>query len=260
MKSLALLGILAIAIFHPIMAQDYDVNLEEAVTDRGERSFGLHWPNFIIAGRDDLKLQFSFKYKILKRQNLFFGYTQLMFWDVYKNSKPFRDINFYPEIFYRFPIKGTHSGHIDVGYIHTSNGKGGIESRSLDRPYLRWSSYLYKGDFKILSSLRLYYIMNVDDYNRDILDYLGRWDLTVYFLNLLATPNGESFDFGVSAFAGKKTYDFDKGGVTLSLRYSFQPRDFNPDILLQYYNGRVENLIDFKTKVERIRLGLMFYF
>lgn len=243
-----------------LLAQNYDVTREESITNRTEKSFGLHHPNYIIAGRDDLKLQFSFKYQVMSDSNLYFGYTQLMFWDVYKYSKPFRDINFNPELFYRFPIKGHYLGHVDVGYLHTSNGKGGDESRSMDRPYINWTSYLYRENLKILSSLRLYVVTNVDDTNRDIREYAGYWDWTIYLLNLTNNSLGEGLDFGVNFFAGKKSYNLDKGGVTASLRYSFKPLKFNPDILLQYYRGHLENLLEYDKKVERIRLGLMFYF
>ncbi len=243
-----------------VLAQNYDVNLEESISNRVERSFGLHNPNYIVAGKDDLKLQFSFKYQVMQKSNFYFGYTQIMFWDVYKYSKPFRDINFNPEFFYRFEIKGRHLGHVDVGYLHTSNGKGGQESRSLDRPYIRWTSYLYQENIKILSSLRVYAVTNVDDTNRNIRDYAGYWDLTLYALNLTSSSHGEGLDLGLNIFAGREGYNFDKGGVTASLRYSFKPLKFNPDILLQYYRGYLENLLEYEKKVERLRLGLMFYF
>ncbi len=241
-------------------AQNYDVNLEQTLTPRTERSFSLHSPNYIVGGRDDVKLQLSFKYRVMSESNLYFGYTQLMFWDVYKYSKPFRDINFNPEAFYRFPIKGRYLGHVDVGYLHTSNGKGGDESRSMDRPYIRWTSFVYRSSIKILSSFRLYYVTNIDDTNRDIRDYAGYWDWTLYFLNLTQNSTGEGLDFGLNIFAGKEVIDFNQGGLALSLRYSFKPLKFNPDILLQYYLGHLENLLEYDTKVERIRLGLMFYF
>lgn len=241
-------------------ASDPDASLEETLRFRGERSFDLHHPNYIVAGEDDLKLQFSFKYRVMSQSHFYFGYTQLMFWEVYKSSDPFRDINFNPEIFYRFPIKGRFLGHVDVGYMHTSNGKDGEVSRSMDRPYIRWTSFLYQGNYKILSSLRLYSISNTESTNRDIKDYAGYWDWTLYFLNITGNSKGEGIDFGFSVFAGKKGFDLDKGGLTLSLSYSFKPLKFNPDIYLQYYSGYLENLLEYDRKVERIRLGLMFYF
>lgn len=252
--------LLAFFISQGALAQNYDVNLEDVLHKGEEKSFGLHMPNYIIAGTDDLKLQFSFKYRILRNANFYFGYTQKMFWDIYEDSKPFRDVNYNPEFFYRFPIKGEHYGSVDIGYLHSSNGKGESESRSFDRIYTRWSSFLYRGDFKILSSLRLFYVMNKDSSNENIVDYLGYWDWTVYFMNLLANKSGESFDLGFNIFAGKQGYDFDRGAVEASLRYSFRPMAFNPDLLLQYYRGYLEDQLEYSRKLERIRLGFMFYF
>ena len=255
-----ILLLLSLCLSAQTFAQDYNVNLEEALMQDKKPSFGLHNPNYIIAGRDDLKLQFSFKYRILSNANFYFGYTQRMFWDIYKDSKPFRDVNYNPEFFYRFPIKGSLLGAVDVAYLHSSNGKAGEESRSFDRAYVRWGSFLYQGDFKILSSLRLFTTFNKDSTNEDILNHLGYWDWTIYFMNILASSSGESFDLGVNFFAGKEGFDLDRGGLEASLRYTFRPMAFNPDILLQYYRGYLENQLEYERKVERLRLGFMFYF
>lgn len=255
-----LISLLFFMLTGPASAQNYNVNLEDVLHNGEERSFGLHLPNYILAGKDDLKLQFSFKYKILRNSNFYFGYTQKMFWEIYKDSKPFKDTNYNPEFFYRFPIKGSHYGSVDVGYLHSSNGKAGIESRSFDRFYARWSSFLYQGKFKFLSSLRLYYVLNEDPTNKDISNYVGFWDWTFYLMNLLASDSGESFDLGVNVFAGDRGYDFDRGGLEASIRYTFRPMAFNPDIMLQYYRGYLEDQLNYDQKTERIRLGFMFYF
>jgi phospholipase A1 len=86
--------------------------------------FTTYMPTYFIFGKHDLKLQFSFKYRLANSIPLYFGYGQLMFWNIYEKSMAFREINYIPEVFYRFlDQKDTIIKSIDVGHIHNSNGK-----------------------------------------------------------------------------------------------------------------------------------------
>src|SRR5690606_25866467 len=59
--------------------------------------FSYHEPSYLVFGDDDLKLQYSFKYRLSRKLDLYLSYTQLMFWAIYDESKPFSDINYRPE-------------------------------------------------------------------------------------------------------------------------------------------------------------------
>ena len=87
-----------------------------------KNKFSLYQPSYFIFGKENLKMQFSSKYRVAKNYNLYLAYTQVMFWDIYEQSAPFNDINYNPEIFYRL-IEGDTKfiRSIDFGYHHTSN-------------------------------------------------------------------------------------------------------------------------------------------
>lgn len=72
---------------------------------------------------------------------LYFAYSQRSFWSLYdaSHSRPFRETNYNPEIFYRYLPARPESPFIwglDGGYEHESNGHDIPESRSWDRLYL----------------------------------------------------------------------------------------------------------------------------
>ena len=97
----------------------------------------------------EIKFQLSFKLSLmddllLENDHLYFGYTQLAYWQAYNNdsSSPFRETNYEPEIFWRLtrPTQrfGFSSQEIDVGVVHESNGRSQLLSRSWNRVYLRY--------------------------------------------------------------------------------------------------------------------------
>lgn len=98
----------------------------------------LYKPDYFLMGQPDTKIQFSFKFRLLEDYNLYFGYTQLMNWQLVRSDPYFADINYNPEFFYRFNINGSSTTWADFGpFEHESNGKGGAEERSWNRTYAR---------------------------------------------------------------------------------------------------------------------------
>ena len=69
---------------------------------------------------------------------LFFGFTQRAWWDVCRDSAPFRETNYEPSLFLRG--RPTFAGReLDLlgGYVHQSNGQGGERSIGWDRLFVR---------------------------------------------------------------------------------------------------------------------------
>lgn len=219
-------------------------------------NFSFYKPTYFIFGPNDLKLQFSFKYRIAKSFPIYFAYTQQMFWNIYDGSKPFRDINYNPEFFYRlFEHADNSLRTIDIGYLHSSNGKKDQDSRSFDRFFLR-GNYLTKLDRHYMEfNLMLYKIFN-DNENKLATRNYGYWDLTLAFLDLIVHEK-QSLDLELRAFAGTRGYDFNKGGQQVGLIYNTGSDNFNPSIYLQRYSGYGETLLDFNQKKTEYRLGLM---
>lgn len=237
---------------------EYDL-INGTMLDNTEEVFSAHQPNYIISGAGDLKLQLSFRYRLLKKIPFFFGYTQRMFWDIHKDSKPFHDINFQPELFYRFIIKDRFLKSIDTGVLHYSNGKAEEESRSLNQVYASFNMVDHNNSYvNFVSSIQTFYTFDKEYTNQDYVNYVGYYKIHAGFMNLL-DRNGKNIDLGVSLFAGNHLVNFDKGAVEVNLKFSFLKEYLNPDILLQYYHGYAQNLVDYDKEVDHIRVGFMFY-
>lgn len=228
--------------------------------DQPQSKFSFHKPMYVVGGENDLKLQFSFKYRLTQKLPVFFAYTQLMFWDIYKQSKPFRDINYHPEVFYRLIEKDDRSFRtLDIGYIHSSNGKDQMESRSLDRFFLRANYHTSFGRHLLDFTLMAYHITNEDSTNENIRDNIGYWELLVMFSNILIHDE-QNLDLELRLFAGEEGYDLDRGGVMAGLIYNFGSKNFNPSLYVQYYRGYAENLLEYDQKSEEYRAGLKLTF
>src|ERR1700761_9482095 len=66
-------------------------------------------PMYFIMGSPNTKIELSFKIKLVEAGNLYFGYTQLMFWELFQKDAFFHDLNYIPELFYRLYLNSdTH--------------------------------------------------------------------------------------------------------------------------------------------------------
>lgn len=244
-------------------------------------SFVTHRPNYILpftyvddpnprpvsprlgpAGYDfaleeeEAKYQISFKIPLLTgifddRTTFWFGYTQQSYWQVYntKDSAPFRETNYEPEIFFRHRLDwdlgpGTLSA-VSLSFNHQSNGQSEPRSRSWNRimgtaaySYDRWL-FMVKPWFRLPEN-------SSDDDNSDIEKYLGHgsyhavYKLTedrtfsLKLLNNMRSTNRTSVEFG---------YSFPMGDTLKGF--------------FQYYNGYGESLIDYNERIERFGVGIM---
>ena len=138
----------------------------------------------------ELKFQLSFKTKVLQsfifgKGDLWIAYTQKSFWQVYnvELSRPFREINYEPEVILNFPVKfkifGFNTRMVGIAFNHLSNGKSEPFSRSLNRFIVHagfdrknWNVYL-----------RSWYGMsdNKSGDNPDISNCTGRADLNIIY-------------------------------------------------------------------------------
>lgn len=228
----------------------------EVLGAKENEKFSYHRGNYFIFGDEELKIQFSAKYRFAKDFNLYAGYTQLMFWNIYDDSMPFGEINYNPEIFYRIvEQKSKYIRSIDIGFLHTSNGEDGEISRSINRAIIKANGVKKFDRFNIITSLQLQYVVEKDKYSKNIHDHIGYWDLTTIITHLI-THNKQHLDLELRLFAGKKGYDLDQGGRSIGLIYNFESENFNPNIYLQYYSGYAESLLKQNKKEDNIRLGL----
>ena len=219
---------------------------------------------YVIVGSPDTKIQVSLKYQITSYLKLYFGYTQIMFWEIGKDSAPFRDINFNPDLFYRIGFSDTSFVKaVDLGlYEHKSNGKDGLASRSWNSSYLRFYTIVkfHNWSFNWDTKFYWYYRFQMDNTNSDIREYSGFWKTRVSFINYYdKNKNIDRISFYFEFFPGG-TYSqrWNKGGQELGIKFRVGGGTFYPSIFLQLYHGYNESLLDYNKEHSSYRVGIAF--
>ena len=213
----------------------------------------------------EAKYQISVKLPIYQEDNstsgLYFGFTAVSYWQVYNSeaSKPFRETNYEPELFYSWRNELTFAGfkfnQIRFGMSHQSNGQSDLRSRSWNRLFASAmfsdndSFYHIKAWYRIKEDEKTDPFDSTGDDNPDITTFMGHTEFGY------GTKLGE---FNVMALVRNnlKTSD-NKGSVELNLSYPISSRY---DILLQYFNGYGDSLVDYNRHQQRIGLGIQLKF
>lgn len=242
------------------------------VVNLGRNRLGLstHEPVYFVAGsRGDTtaRFQLSFKFRLFDPDGwatelpvgelltgLHFGYTQTSIWDWSTDSKPFRDSVYKPSFFYEFgpyrQIGSRHTFSAQAGYEHQSNGRDGIESRSIDtlfvKPSWRWD---LDHNTHVGASLKMFDYTDRDPTNRDISRYRG------YALLGVEIGNDDGWLLKAESYPGSQ------GSLQLDLSYRLK-RLLLADagaggfLHLQYFNGYGESLVDYnRSGPAQIRVG-----
>lgn len=210
--------------------------------------------------RSEAVFQLSFKLKLLSYPHdgaLYAAYTQKSFWDVYdaRHSRPFRETDYNPEIFYRYIPDDAEKWHhlgMDIGAEHNSNGKGLPDSRSWNRLYLAafqaagHHMIYFKAWWRIPEDKSLPRTSADRDDNPDIEDYYGYAQL----------------DFEQQTFRGQllhvmTRYNPGFGRGAISVNYSFPGPDNRFFWGIFFFNGYGDSLIDYNRSVTRVGLGIM---
>ncbi|MBX3021770.1 MAG: phospholipase A [Bdellovibrionales bacterium] len=219
-----------------------------------------HHPFYFAYGSGLSKLQLSFKTPLIREVPLYFGYTQFMFWSLRERSYPFRDINYNPELFYRW-----HLGQAGVlksidlgGWEHNSNGRAGAESRSYDTNYVRFNLEKAGTRWTTRATVQLSYLHGFDDSNRDIQNYISPLSLHLSFIQLFDSWVDKS-EISLQASPGGKFADqWQRGGYQISWSFRIGRMDMIPAFYLQYYRGYAENLLNYNQEVNQFRGGVIF--
>ncbi|SFB78786.1 phospholipase A1 [Marinospirillum celere] len=203
----------------------------------------------------EIKFQLSVKVPLMEdlfdnRGSIHFAYTQTSWWQAYNNdaSKPFRETNYTPEIFFTYAngtrFLGLNNNWNRFGYAHQSNGRTEPQSRSWN--YLYVSSVLSRGNWMLEATprIKLPRFRGEDD-NPDLEDYIGYLDLSLaytrsrheYVLTLKGNPQTE------------------KAGAQLDWSFPVYGRLRG---LIQGYAGYGESLIDYDHENYRISIGFQF--
>ncbi|WP_026718548.1 phospholipase A [Flavobacterium antarcticum] len=202
----------------------------------------------------ETKFQLSFKVKVLEKvlwgkADVWVAYTQKSHWQLYNNelSRPFREINYEPEVILNFPVNfsilGVDAKMFGVAFNHESNGKSLPFSRSWNR--IIFHAGFESGDWSFY--IRPWLKLRAEkDENPDINKYIGKADV-----NVIYTTNGNVF-----SFIGSHNLQFDRtlrGAGTFSWSYPIQG---NLKAQLQISHGFGETLIDYNNLQTTIGVGI----
>lgn len=242
--------------FAAIFMQDYDTESYDFMGIRAhDTNYFLPFSyNFarVKEGEQHIEVKFQISIKKAIFENLLglnetwnFGYTQRAWWQLYATSAPFRELNYAPEAFLSFPLRGFGwLRTLNIGILHQSNGKDGLNSRSWNRIY---TSFMFAKS-RFIALAKVWYILpEKDNDNPDIRHYMGNFDLRLGYL-------GRDI-FAHLLLRNNLNFKENTNSVQLDVGYDI----FNNGIFwyLQYFNGYGESLIDYNRHANRLSLGFL---
>lgn len=257
-----------------VLSAPMQQTLLTAATPQPDRGISAHEPVYFMGasnwrgeGHYGAKFQFSLKYRLLHPENqekqqwwerFYFAYTQTSLWDLEADSKPFRDSAYRPEVFWdqpefsAFPSVETLAG-MRFGIGHESNGRDGVDSRSINIAYVRptftFPATRNRG-YVWSFAPKVYTYLDKSD-NPDIADYRGYGDF------LVRLKKDDAWEYSALLRKGMKS---SYGSIQLDASYPFRGflRNLNGYLALQYFNGYGETILDYNVKQpSRIGIGLV---
>ena len=204
----------------------------------------------------EAKFQISLKSKLWQGifgdyGDLWAGFTQTAYWQIYNReiSRPFRELNYEPELMLVFPVKlkilGFNLRLLGGGFNHESNGKELPQSRSWNRIMFNAALERDGWQINILPWIRI--PDTKDDQNPEISNYIGRAEINV------------AYQFKKQVVYGVIKQPFNSlNRGSLQLNYVF-PVKANLRFHLQLFTGYGETLIDYNHKQTTIGLGISFF-
>jgi len=208
----------------------------------------------------EAKFQFSLKIPLTKNaiftegDSLDFGFTLQSWWQLYNQelSRPFRETNYQPELFYTAPLSWQPLGgqtNMVIGFEHQSNGRTQMLSRSWNRLYYTFT--FAKDNYAV--SIRPWWKVpegskettptESGNDNIDISDYMGHFDLTVLY-------QWQSFEF---SFVGRQNFKTGNGGMEFGATF---PLSGKLKGYFQFTNGYGESLIDYNHSQQTFGIGI----
>jgi phospholipase A1 len=217
-------------------------------------------PIYFIMGSPYTKIQLSFDAQIVRDVPIYFGYTQLMMWDLFINSPLFYDINYNPLVFYRVSLNTERKEWIDlIPWEHESNGKGGDEERAWDRVGAAFNMKTRAGSRSSLYwNFKAWVPIQFNPNNPTLDQYRGVWELNLMLSDFL----GEFFELNDLTLrlypGGSSLTNPIRGGQELTLRLKVSHGPILPLVVFQVFHGYGEDLLDYTNDRWGIRAGLGF--
>lgn len=184
--------------------------------------------------------------------SLIFAYTQKSFWQTSADSAPFRETNYEPELFLNFYKDYEHLKLLKFSLNHLSNGKDGLESRSVNRVY---AEALFQFD-NFLIKPRVWYRVppsnKKDDDNPDFSSYYGYGDLSLMYIY-------KKHSFEILLRNNLKFNSKNKGYTEFNWNIPL-PKFLNSrnTFLFQVSHGYGQSFIDYDKEITNIGFGISF--
>ncbi|TVV70543.1 phospholipase A [Sphingomonas solaris] len=225
-------------------------------------------PIYAVTGfgtNTDARIQVSFKYRLFSPakgsdgqglpglEGLHFAYTQRLFWDLGAKSTPFRNVDYMPELFYLVPANKV-GGNLwlggQAGIRHESNGRDGLESRSLNMLYVQPVASFDLGRYRLSVGPRVWaYFGSLED-NPDIRRYRGNTGLFAE----IGEDDGLRLTTNTRFNPGSG-----KGSITADVSYPLEALGVERLGLYVFgsgFAGYGENLLDYRRRTTRLRVGV----
>lgn len=223
---------------------------------------------FLLGNYPAAEFQLSLKFQLFDftnspagLTNLYFAYTQTSYWDLISSDPSFFDTSYKPSLFLYFPNlwhRKDKSIQFDLqgGAEHESNGRGGVQERSIYTAYLQPRITFGKpGHLQFALQPRAWTYFLVGPNNPDIAEFRGYADLHA-FLTLKPEPNSwANFQVETRFRIGD---DGEHAGVQVDARYKFP--HFNPVIDVQYFDGYGQTLRQYNQKAHGLRVGFCLWY
>lgn len=214
-----------------------------------------HMKNYEAKYQISLKVPLFTSDIFVPGDSLYFGMTIQAWWQLYseKLSRPFRETNYQPEIFYQAPLPfkpfGGNMG-FELGIEHQSNGQSQLLSRSWNR--IKFGILYERGDHFV--AFRPWYrlpegdkeepLSPIGDDNPDIEDYMGHYTIDAAYA---------FSDTRKIAVMIRKNWRTGNGAIEINFTKPIFGRMIG---LVQYFSGYGESLIDYNHKQQKIGFGI----
>ena len=208
----------------------------------------------INAENADVKYQISFRQRVTNsylpfNTFVFISYTQKSFWNIYKESSPFRDTNFNPGIGigrYLISDDNNYMGSVFLQLEHESNGKDSIQSRSWDYASVS-GKYYFNDRLFFRAKVWLPLVLLMDNTNTDLITYKGYGNFSVDYRS-----KNERWWFNANVTPRR---NFITMNTTVSAAFRVSEK-FNQYLFFELYNGRGDSLLEYKDYDLKLRVGI----
>ncbi len=229
---------------------------------KNSSTFTMYGDNYFVTGTSlnkklfgketsDAKFEIGFKQRI---NNIglpwdifmFVGYRQKSFWDIYKKSSPFREINYNPSVGFvkLFADNNFITDGFWIAFEHESNGRDEENSRNWNFISLTYFKPLGR---KWQLRSKIWFPVGKRKGNEDIISYRGYFSVGTSY-----NPVKNLFiDIDVQpAFKDRLT-----GFVKLALSFKVL-KNRNQFLYLQYFGGYSEDLVNYNKYSSNLRIGI----